>query len=195
MPTVNGTQYPYTEQGIDQAMEAEMQQPQPQGQPDPAQAYETQESTESPELQAQFQTYLDRIEALMRDESVSGALIELGKSNPDSPLAGIGKMVSTLIIRMDEQVKGEIPEDMILPLAEHVTEMVGKMVGATLNRELSEEELEGVTQFAVGELVQEYGVDEDALVEVMQGMSRQEVEAATNQAARVAGGRAVFGRG
>ncbi len=213
MPTVNGKKYPYTEQGKKEAMEAERAQPQgqpqirrkampegqppqgqpPQGQPRPPRADDQAESRESPERQQQFQTFLDQIHAIMQDENVARDLMQMGQANTENPVAGMGKMVAMLIIQMDEKVNGEIPEDMILPLAEHVTVMVGDMVGAIIKRDFTEQELSVVGQFAVGELVKEYGVDEESLMSNLQTMPQDAVKKSANQAAKVAGGQPVFG--
>lgn len=203
MPTVNGKEYPYTAEGKEQAMQAarqaqppQAQPPQgqpPQGQPRPPRAEDQSESQESPERQQQFQTFLTQIHAIMQDENLSRELMEMGQANPENPVAGMGKMVAMLIIQMDEKVKGEIPEDMILPLAEHVTVMVGDMVGAAIKREFTEQELALVGQFAVGELVKEYGVDEESLMSNLQAMPQDAVKKSANQAAQVAGGQPIFG--
>ena len=162
MPEVNGKKFPYDKQGII-AAEQERSRTQPQGQ-----------VARPPQPQGQggsnpeFDKYVDNAMELLYSEEVSKRLLKLGGNNKDS-VEGMADMISMSVIKVDEKNGEQIPEDLILPLTEQVTQMVEELIESQTKKPVPEKAVIKASQMAVKNLMEHYGVDGSNMVNALSG--------------------------
>jgi hypothetical protein len=165
MPEVNGKKFPYDKQGII-AAEQERGKPQPQ-QPQGQGARPPQpqgQGGSNPE----FDKYVDNAMELLYSEEVSKSLLKLGGNNKDS-VEGMADMISMSVIKVDEKNGDQIPEDLILPLTEQVTQMVEELIEAQTKKPIPEKAVMKASQLAIKNLMEHYGVDGSNMVNALSG--------------------------
>ena len=165
MPEVNGKKFPYDKQGIIAAEqergEAQPQQPQGQG-----------------ESNAEFDKYVDNAMELLYSDEIASKLLKLGGNNKDS-VEGMADMISMSVIKVDEKNGDQIPEDLILPLTEQVTQMVEELIESQTKKPVPEKAVIKASQLAVRNLIEHYGVSDEHIANALQGMNPEEVRSAT----------------
>ena len=200
MPTVNGQQFPYDEQGLVEAAQAESrgaaqdpkaqmlagaqakkQGQQPQGQ---------QPQQGGDDGSAKFNEIMDQAQQLLYSDEISKALIELGNTSKDKA-RGFADMITHAVIQIDEKNNGELPEDMILPLTEKVVDMLAEIVAEGTGKPLPEEGIMKASSMAIGQLLDHYGVDEQALEGSLKQYDGEEMNAQINRISAGFGGKAV----
>jgi len=194
MPNVNGQQFPYDKQGLIDAAQAEGQPPQgqpPQGQPPQGQPPQGQPPKQGgDDGSAKFNEVMDQAQQLLYSDEISKALIELGNTSKDKA-RGFADMVTHAVIQIDEKNKGELPEDMILPLTEKVIDMLAEIVAEGTGKPLPEEGIMKASSMAIGQLLDHYGVDEQALEGSLKQYDGEEMNAQINRISAGFGGKAV----
>jgi len=168
MPEVNGKKFPYDKQGIIAAeQERERSQPQqPQGQGSP------QQQPQQPQGQGgsnpEFDKYVDNAMELLYSDEIASKLLKLGGNNKDS-VEGMADMISMSVIKVDEKNGDQIPEDLILPLTEQVTQMVEELIESRTKKPIPEKAVMKASQIAVKSLMEHYGVDGSNMVNALSG--------------------------
>jgi hypothetical protein len=173
MPEVNGKKFPYDKQGIIAAeQERERAQPQqPQGQG-------SQQPQGQGESNAEFDKYVDNAMELLYSDEIASKLLKLGGNNKDS-VEGMADMISMSVIKVDEKNGDQIPEDLILPLTEQVTQMVEELIESQTKKPVPEKAVIKASQLAVRNLIEHYGVSDEHIANALQGMNPEEVRSAT----------------
>jgi len=171
MPNVNGKEFPYTEEGMIAAEQAASQAAQqaPQEQAPQEQAPQEQAPQEQgrarpvdPEVLAEFEDWIDKLKAISYQKPVADALMKSISDNADS-VEGVGKAAAMLVVRLDEKSGDSIPEEMIIPLAEHALFIIVELVAITAKIKMSPENMATAGQITVGSLLETYGVSEETL--------------------------------
>ena len=205
MPTVNGQQFPYDEQGLVEAAQAESRgaaqdpkaqmlagaQAKKQGQQPQGQQPQGQQPQQGgDDGSAKFNEIMDQAQQLLYSDEISKALIELGNTSKDKA-RGFADMITHAVIQIDEKNNGELPEDMILPLTEKVVDMLAEIVAEGTGKPLPEEGIMKASSMAIGQLLDHYGVDEQALEGSLKQYDGEEMNAQINRISAGFGGKAV----
>jgi len=200
MPNVNGKEFPYTEEGIIAAeQEAQSQEATPTESPEEGQQQvqsrrrerppvEEEESTESPEVVAKFAEYVDQMKAISYQKEVASSLIKMGSDMEDS-VEAVGKMAGTIVIQLDEKNNDEIPEDFIIPLAEHALAIVVDLVKMETGEEIPNLAIVKAGHIAVGVLIEEYGGSEEQMGNALDHIPDDELQGAIRASGSLIGGK------
>jgi hypothetical protein len=175
MPEVNGKKFPYDKQGIIAAEQErgkpQPQQPQGQGARPPQPQGQGGSNTE-------FDKYVDNAMELLYSDEIASKLLKLGGNNKDS-VEGMADMISMSVIKVDEKNGDQIPEDLILPLTEQVTQMVEELIEAQTKKPIPEQAVMKASQMAVKNLMEHYGVDGSNMVNALSGEDPAMIKKAT----------------
>ncbi len=112
-------------------------------------------------------------EILYKGDQSSNAMMEQVKSG--DPMQTIPTTVVFIIDQIEQQFQGEVPEDLILPMTDEISDMVIEMAdtaGVIKADEQLATQLKGAT---VEEVLDAYGVDEADMQQAMQGMTEEDM--------------------
>ena len=115
---------------------------------------------------------------LLYSDEIASKLLKLGGNNKDS-VEGMADMISMSVIKVDEKNGDQIPEDLILPLTEQVTQMVEELIESQTKKPVPEKAVIKASQLAVRNLIEHYGVSDEHIANALQGMNPEEVRSAT----------------
>jgi len=144
--------------------------------------------------QALYDEFVTKAGELMYDEKIYQNLLktmDLSKTPED----GLANIVYLIVTQLDEKSGGQIPEEMILPIAEEILAMAVELAGAANNLSYPDEVIEKALQLAVFRLLEAYGVDEGDITVALSemGISQQQARQMVNETSSRFGGQAVFG--
>ena len=164
----------------------------PQQQPESQEGEE--QSNVTSEEQAIYKDYVMQAAAMVYDEKASQELLGiLGQTGNIEE--GVANMAFLAVTQLDEANGGNIPEELILPVAEDIIEMVIELAEAKTQQEISEDQYAKISQLTVLRLMEEYGVDEEDMQAALEGIDPEMMKSMANETSARFGGEQVFPSG
>ena len=139
--------------------------------------------------QAAFDFYMDKIgNRLYSDEGVQATLKFV--ANQPNIATGIGKAAAMATVRADQQDKGQMPEDIVMGVADDTLERIAELAAEAKFFEGDDQTVEQAKRVLVAELAQHYDTEEAEVVEFMQSMGVDPSQAAAQAQGGQGGGEA-----
>jgi hypothetical protein len=119
--------------------------------------------------QGAYEQVVMAIGNVLYDDATSPQVVQMLKSQED-PAQAIAAVVVMVVTELDDQSGGQIPEEVILPAATEATELVAELAVAKGVFEVDEATLNRAAQHVVQMLSERYGVEEEDVAQMMQGV-------------------------
>jgi len=113
-------------------------------------------------------------EILYKGDQSSNAMMEQVAAG--DPMQTIPTTVTFIIDQIEQTFNGEVPEDLILPMADEISDMVIEMADTAGVIKADEKTATQIKGAVVEEILDAYGVDEAQMQEAMQGVSADDIE-------------------
>jgi len=114
-------------------------------------------------------------ELLYNNDKSSNAITEQLKGSGDKPQQVIAQVTTMIVDRIEQQFDGQLPGDMVLPVAEEVSELVmgvGEAAGAF---KLDSKSIDQTKGQVVKMLLDTYGVQKNQMNGMLQGVTKSDV--------------------
>lgn len=150
-------------------------QPAPQGQV--GQETPTEETNVSVESQDAYdRVVMAGMKVLFEDEKANSSIVERLKSDDKNPAKSLADTTAMLIIQLDKQSGGKIPEDVILPAAIELLEQTSELADSLGIFPVDEAVMNHAAQLMVVSLGEEYGVSPEDVQALMESTSTEELQ-------------------
>lgn len=151
-----------------------------------APAPQVEEEDEAPNVSEEEQASYDKVvtaaQSLIYDEKNTEGVQQM-LANSQDPGEALGSAAAHIVTMLDEQSGGKIPEEVIIPAATEIMDMLvefGEATGAL--PPLDEAAQTRAMNQMIGALAEEYEVDAAGVEEVMRGMGQDELQQMGQQA-------------
>jgi hypothetical protein len=112
-------------------------------------------------------------EMLYKDDQSSEAFqAQLAEGDP---LQSIADLTMFLVAKIEEAFQGQVPETIIIPLADEISDLVMEMGFESGAFDLSDDEIVQAKGFVINALFDEYGLEEADLEGMLEGVTADEV--------------------
>lgn len=115
-------------------------------------------------------------EILYKGDQSSNAMMEQVASG--DPMQTIPTTTVFIIDQIEQQFQGEVPEDLILPMTDEISDMIIEMADTAGIIKADEQVATQIKGGCVEEVLDAYGVDEADMQEAMQGMTEEDLQQA-----------------
>ncbi len=133
-----------------------------------------QEDNLTPEERESYDAAMNMVSEILyaNDESSAAIMEQLGASEP---LRAIAEVTSFLIAQIEEAFQGQLPETLIIPVADEASDLVIELGEKAGIFDLSDDEIIQAKGAVMTSLLEDYGIDEADLEEMMQGVTSEDV--------------------
>lgn len=157
--------------------QAPQQVPQEQPQPQPSIA-----PTGEGEVSDESQDIYDRVvtagmKVLYEDENTKQQIVSRLQADSDNPAKTLADTVTMLMIQLDQQAGGKIPEDVIIPAAVELLEQTADIAESLDIVPIDNAIMNHAAQLMMVSIAEEYGTTPEEIQEVMNSMSTDELTA------------------
>lgn len=133
----------------------------------------------TPEERESYNTAMEAVgEMLYTDDQSHEAIMQQLQS--EEPLRAIAMVTSFIIAQLEQATQGQMPEQLIVPIADEVSDLVMELGEETGVFELSEEDILQAKGAVITSLFEDYGIEEEDLEELLQGVTADEVSGLQN---------------
>jgi hypothetical protein len=112
-------------------------------------------------------------ELLYSNEKSNTAIMQMLK--PENPAASASEVSIFLLSKIEETFQGNYPETLILPTADEISDMVLEIAEESGKFEVTEDVAVQAKSLMVQQLVQDYGVDEQAFKDATQDVTEDDI--------------------
>lgn len=116
------------------------------------------------------------------DEKTHGAIMQMLQQQAEQPAQALGQAASMILVELDQQANGTIPEEVLLPSLTEIVEQLGQVADAAGVFPVDEALLNQGLAVAVEEVAVQYDVEEEDIREFMASIPEEEIQAARAQA-------------
>lgn len=120
------------------------------------------EDMPTPEEQEAYDKAVSIAMSLMHNKQSSSKFVKNLKAGRKNPVPTLAQMTVTLVTQADERMKGEIPEDVIIPMAEEILNIVGEFAHEVGAFRITQPILEKAMSGVIGQLVKIYQAEDEA---------------------------------
>lgn len=113
---------------------------------------------------------------VLHDDQTNPGIMNMLKAQQDDPAAAMSDVVTTVMLQLDEQSGGQIPEDVILPASEEVLVMVAELAHAAKLFTPDQRSLNLAMQQTITKLGEHYGISPEDVQELIDQMDPEEVK-------------------
>ena len=130
---------------------------------------------------AESQDIYDRVviagmKILFEDEKSKEAVVSRLKAESNSPAKALADTVAMLMIQLDRQAEGQIPEDVIIPAATELLEQTAELAESLDLMPIDDAVLNHAAQLMMVSLGEEYGTEPEEIQQLMGSMSTGEMQ-------------------
>lgn len=115
------------------------------------------------------------MKVLYEDEKTRGQIIERLKADAGNPAKTLADTVSMLMIQLDRQAGGKIPEDVIVPAAVELLEQTSELAESLDIVPIDDAVMNHAAQLMMVSIAEEYGTEPEEIQEVMDSMGTDEL--------------------
>jgi hypothetical protein len=148
-------------------------QPQDAGQPQGNEA--------TPEEQDAYDRVVAAAGEVLYDDKTNPDIMNMLKSKQDNPAQALADVTSMVVIQLDEQSGGKIPEVVILPVVEEILPMVAELANAAGIFKPDDRTMNLAAQQTLMELGEHYGVSEEDIQNLIKQMDPNDVKNIVSQ--------------
>jgi hypothetical protein len=130
----------------------------------------------TPEAQENYERVVMAASEVLHSDETHDSIMGMLKSGADDPGATMAEITTMVMLQLDEQSGGKIPEDVILPASEEVLTMVAELAHAAQIFTPDQQALNSAMQQTVTKLGEHYGVSPEDIQELLSQMDPAEVE-------------------
>lgn len=139
------------------------------------------EPVEGGEASSESQEAYDRVvmagmKVLFEDEKTKTGIVERLKADSSNPAKSLADTTAMLMIQLDRQSGGNIPEDVILPAAIELLEQTSDLADSLGVFPVDEAVMNHAAQLMVVSLGEEYGVSPEDVNALMESTSPEELQ-------------------
>jgi hypothetical protein len=135
--------------------------------------------TPTPQEQEVYdRTVLAAGKILYEDDTTHKAIVQMLKQGAQDPAKAISDVVVMVMLKLDEQSKGTMPVEVILPAAAEVTDEVGQLANDAGIFKVDQGVLDKSAQAMIVQIGDKYGVSQEGLLAMMAKFSPEERQAA-----------------
>ena len=132
------------------------------------------ESNTTPEEDEAHEAAMTMVSELLYANDKSNAAI-MNMLKADNPAASASEASIFLLSKVEETFQGNYPEALVLPTADEISDMVLEIAEESGKFEVTEEVAVKAKSLMVQQLVQDYGVDEQAFKEATQDVTEDDI--------------------
>ncbi len=125
--------------------------------------------------QASYEKVVLAASEVLYDEKSSRGVTQMLQSGGD-PATAMAQVTVMIMVQLDEKSGGTIPEEVILPAAVEVLELVAELATSQKIFEVDEATLNRAAQQMVMSMADEYGVEEEEIAQMMEGLDPEAFE-------------------
>lgn len=115
------------------------------------------------------------LKILYENKKASGAVVKKLKVDAKEPAKALADTVAMIIIQLDQQSGGKMPEDIILPVATELLEQTAELADSLKLFPVDEAVLNHAGQLMVVTLGEEYGADQEEMTAYMESLDPEYV--------------------
>jgi hypothetical protein len=113
---------------------------------------------------------------LFENKKTSEGIVKRLKADKDKPAKALADTAAMLMLQLDQQAKGEIPEEVILPAAIELLEQTSELADSMGLFPIDDAVLNRAGQLMVTNLAEQYGTTPEDIQELMGTMNEQELQ-------------------
>jgi len=147
----------------------------PEGQA-PEETIEGQEPL-TPEEQDAYDSAMNMAAEMMYSNDSTNADI-MTMMTENQPQQGVATAVSFVMSQLETAFKGQLPETVIIPLGDSISDLLMEMAGEAQLFEMTEELFAQIKGNVMQYLFDDYGVDEEEMREMMVGVTDEDLKVA-----------------
>lgn len=132
------------------------------------------EEQPTPEEQAAYERVVMAGLKAIYDQKTHGAIVNMLKSG--DPPDALAQAAETIVLELDRQSGGKIPEVVILPAAAEILGELAQLAGTANIFQPDERTLAVATQKMVVSLCEQYGVEAAEIQELLQSIPKEQIE-------------------
>ena len=115
------------------------------------------------------------LKILYEDKKASSAVVKKLKIDSKEPAKALADTVAMIIVQLDQQSGGKMPEDIILPVATELLEQTAELADSLKLFPVDEAVLNHAGQLMVTILGEEYGADQEEIASYMESLDPEYV--------------------
>ena len=132
------------------------------------------EPNTTPEEDQAHEAAMEMVAELLYVNDESNTVI-MKMLKPDNPAASAAEVSIFLLSKVEETFKGNYPEALVLPTADEISDMVLEIADESGAFKVTEEIAGNAKSLMVQQLIEDYGVDEQAFKEATQDVTQDDM--------------------
>jgi len=146
------------------------------------------EEKATPEEQEALEKVVTAAMSILYDKQASGPIMEMLSARSDDPAQAIADASTKLLLGIDEQSGGTMPEVVILPAGAEIVPMVGEFArDSGVIPSVDENVVGRAGQLMIAAVSQEYGVSEEEIDDLLASTPENEIASMVEQQSKFAG--------
>ena len=140
----------------------------------------------TPEEQQAYEKVVLAGMSVLYDDKTRDKVLTAIKSGGDDPAKALAKMAQMIITQLDEKSKGTIPETVLLPAAAEILEHTAELAQVAGIAQVDDATLGQAGQHLVWALGEQYGVDEEELMALVESLKPEQIRSMVEQQSKYA---------